>query len=517
MISFSRWVSRASTRLTLVLVLVTALSAFAVASRATHGTRTASVTQEDGAAPPRVTHVGRVRFIASPGAAERIVPDTIAPEHERSARLLWLAGRPASQTSRGSLVLDPAGGVVEINESLHSRRLALSLSTRTATDVVSDAHGGLWIADDGGHVLRADDHGKIIEDFVAPFHFAALAVDRSASRLWMVRSPERFSYAWDSTASTLIAGVGAKGVVELTVGRAILPQHVMLQDLANSGRIAVAGGRIYYAPFIRDQIVAMDTLGDTLWVASRDLPQTTREPRFEVRDGHVVVDYHAVNLGIVLGPDARLYVLSTPGPTTLRSRLDAFDPATGHLLRSVELDTALPTIAVDGDGRVYLLDATRILTGVSPRARETIGHVTLAMRGGTRLDTDSLHGHVTLINFWASWCAVCRTELPALDSLRRAWSGHGAMFVSVNADASPVIADKFLRGVGLEFDYAVGGPSAGAAFHAPGLPFTVLLDRQGRVVQHWAGYAGGAQMGEIDAALRLEVEAGRPPEHHKHS
>ena len=145
-----------------------------------------------------------------------------------------------------------------------------------------------------------------------------------------------------------------------------------------------------------------------------------------------------------------------------------------------------------------------------------IGHATLSMRQGTRVDTDSLRGHVTLVNYWASWCTICRTELPALDSMRRAWSNGEAVFLSVNADASPVLADRFLRSTGLAFDYAVGGPKAGALVHAPGLPFTVLLDREGRIVQHWAGYTGREQMNEIDAALRLELQAGRPEEHHMH-
>jgi hypothetical protein len=56
-----------------------------------------------------------------------------------------------------------------------------------------------------------------------------------------------------------------------------------------------------------------------------------------VRDRRVVIDYHPVNLGIAMGTDGRLYVLSTPGFTTTESRLDVLDPSTGRLLRTALL------------------------------------------------------------------------------------------------------------------------------------------------------------------------------------
>ena len=176
-------------------------------------------------------------------------------------------------------------------------------------------------------------------------------------------------------------------------------------------------------------------------------------------------------------------LLSTPGFTTVRSRLDAFDPETGHLLRSAQLNTARPTIGVDSDGRVYLLDATRLLTGVTPRERETFPRIVLATSGGDTVTTESFRGRVTLVNVWASWCTICHVEMLALDSLRRAFSDSGVAFVSIDADHSRASADRFLRNLGLTFDYALGDAHTSATYHVPGLPFTVLLDREGRVAQ----------------------------------
>ena len=511
-----RWASRGQSRLALLLVLVTSLSAFAFASRAARAARAPGVVRVANARAARVSRVGTVTYIASPDAPERLIPDTVAPDDTRRARLLWLAGHSAGALEHGTVALDAGGGIVEFDERLRPHRRSLATQGRLMTEVTGAGSGGLWLADDAGRVIRANARGEIIRDFDTPFRYPALATSGTSGRLWLVRSPTRFGYAWDSTGGALLARVADNGAIDKRVGRATLPRHVMLQDLASSGRVAVRGGMIYFAPFIRDEIVALDTLGDTLWVASRDLPQTTREPKFEVENGRVVVDYHPVNLGITFGPDGRLYVLSTPGATTLRARLDAFDPSTGHLLGSAELPNALPTLAVDADGRVYLLDATRLLTGVAAREREAFPRVDLASRSGGRVTTDQFRGRVTLVSIWASWCAVCRVETPALESLRRNFGDSAVAFVSINADQKVGGADHFLRSLNLRLDYALGGPAVSSTYHVPGLPFTVLLDREGRVVQRWAGFTGPEQTDALRAAIHLELEAGRPAEGHMH-
>ena len=516
MTPLARWANRGYSRLALLLVLATSLSAYAVASLGARSARAAAVVRVANPRAARVSHVGAVTYVASPDAPARIVLDTVPPDDTRPLRLLWLAGHQAGALQEGSIALDAGGGIVEFDQHLRPHRRSVAAQGRSMTEVADAGRGGLWLADDAGHVIRTNARGDVISDRDTPFRYPALATSGTTGRLWLVRSPTRFGYAWDSTGSALLARVTDDGTVDKRVGRAAMPAHVMLQDLANSGRVAVRGGIIYFAPFIRDEIVALDTLGDTLWVASRDLPQSTREPKFEVENGRVVVDYHPVNLGITFGPDGRLYVLSTPGATTLRARLDAFDPSTGRLLRSVELSNALPTLAVDTEGRVYLLDATRLLTGVAPRERETFPRVDFASRSGARVTTDQFHGRVTVVSIWASWCTVCRVELPALESMRHTIGDSAVAFVSINADRMAGSADRLLRELNLRVDYALGGPTVSTTYSTPGLPFTVLLDREGRVVQRWAGFTGPEQLETIRAAIQLELETGRQAEGHTH-
>jgi thiol-disulfide isomerase/thioredoxin len=279
----------------------------------------------------------------------------------------------------------------------------------------------------------------------------------------------------------------------------------LLTHLASAGRIAVGDSVIYFAPFIRDEVIAMRMTGDTLWVAQRGLDHAVPEPRFEVIDMQPVIDYAPVNTGIALGPDDRLYVLSVPGTTDM-SRVDVLDPETGRLIRSSMIPTPLPTLAADRDGRVYLLDDFELLTGVAPRARAPFGEFDLELLNGGRVTSADMTGSVVLINFWASWCEPCRDEMPALDALRRSITHEDFVFMTFNEDITLAPARRFLEDYGSDFPVALGHGDLRAKFHYVGLPFTVLVDRAGKVVTRWIGYAGEGQLQSIRSITQAELD-----------
>ena len=226
-------------------------------------------------------------------------------------------------------------------------------------------------------------------------------------------------------------------------------------------------------------------------------------------------------IGIESPPNDRLYVLSTVSDSTGRgrgrTRVDVFDKASGHLLRSGEFATLLPTIAVDGDGRVYSLDSFRLLTGVAPRERQALAAFDLERLSGGRMTLTDLIGRVTLINFWASWCGPCRTEMPALDSLQKNISDPEFGFVTFNEDLNVDAAKAFIEEFGFGFPVLLGRGKLRGRYHYVGLPFTALVDRQGRVVQRWLGFAGEAQLNAIRALIRAELaRGGRPGAHSGH-
>lgn len=452
----------------------------------------------------------------APDAPPRLVVDTGDPG--TAVSLLWLEGRATApaRPAGSRLALDGAGGVLVIDSRLRVTRPRLRLDGREPRSVAAGPGGGFWVTDGTGQLVGLDNTGRVVSVAAAPFAYPAVSSDPSSGDLWMVRSAEQFAYQGD-TAAPLLARQGGGGRAPRPLGRAVRPEHFLLTDLANAGHVAAAAGVVYYAPFIRDQVMALTPVGDTLWTTTRGLPQTTIEPRFEVRDGKVVIDYHPVNLGIALGPDGHLYVLSTPDFTMTESRLDVLDPGSGQVLRTARLATARPTLAVGRGGRVHLLEGSRLLQGVPERERAPAPRLDLPLLAGGRLSPAMLEGRVVVLNFWASWCAPCRTEMPALDTLRRSIEDTGFVFVAVSEDKDTAAARAFIDGFGFTFPVALGRGTLRSRIHYPGLPYTVLLDRSGRIAGRWIGFAGQDQLQAMRALIRSELhQAGLQGERHRH-
>jgi thiol-disulfide isomerase/thioredoxin len=471
------------------------------------------------ALPASVRTAGGVRFVETRDSPAELLPDTVLPS--RNVRLQWLNGRSAHPTRNGAVVLDDGGGVVEFDRRLRPTQRLLYSEGREWLSVAAAPANELWLTDATGALVRAGRDGKVRAAPPTAFHYAAVVSEPSRGTPWLVRSAQRFAYVFDSLDSPLILRADSTGAVSRAIGRAVRPEHVLLEDLANAGHLAVTDTLIFFAPFIRDELVAMTMEGDTVWVATRGLPQSTAEPRFELRERRAVVNYNPVNLGLTIGLDGHVYLLSTPGPTTSESRLDVFDEATGALLRTARFSTALPTLAGDGEGRVYQLDPLRLLAGVAPKEREAVPPYDLPSLGGGRLAIAAERGKVVLLNVWASWCAPCRDEMPALDSLQREFRTQQFAFVTVSDDVSPNDARRFLDARGFTFPTALGEGKARSQFHIPGLPATILVDRDGREVRRWVGFTGPAQIAAIRALVRAEIDRtgdspDSAPEHHHH-
>ena len=103
---------------------------------------------------------------------------------------------------------------------------------------------------------------------------------------------------------------------------------------------------------------------------------------------------------------------------------------------------------------------------------------------GKELRLQSLQGKPLLVNLWATWCAPCVAELPALDKLAGTLDGK-VKVLSVNQDSGePDKAGAFLKQRGVTRLEPWLDPKGDLAFHyeAPSLPTTVLYGSDGREV-----------------------------------
>ncbi len=209
-----------------------------------------------------------------------------------------------------------------------------------------------------------------------------------------------------------------------------------------------------------------------------------------------------------VGPDGRVYLLARPETTTARSRLYALDPASGAVRDSWDFDSALPTLTVDRRGSVRTADPTRLLPSADPARRAPMTPFDLPAPGQGRVRSADFAGRPLLVNVWASWCGPCRTEMPALDSLVRAYGGRLA-FAALSDDVDDDDARAFLRETGFTFPVGLGGGRLKARYRYVGLPHTILADAEGRVIYQWTGFGGDEQLRSIAALVDAEL-ARRP-------
>lgn len=94
-----------------------------------------------------------------------------------------------------------------------------------------------------------------------------------------------------------------------------------------------------------------------------------------------------------------------------------------------------------------------------------------------------LQGRVVLVNFWASWCAECRTEMPLFERLHRDFAAQGLTVLGINVREETYHMQQYARDVDLTFALILDPKSEiSRLYGVMGLPTTFLVARDGRPV-----------------------------------
>ena len=116
--------------------------------------------------------------------------------------------------------------------------------------------------------------------------------------------------------------------------------------------------------------------------------------------------------------------------------------------------------------------------------------VEVMVEDGSKLVVDATAGKVRLINLWASWCAPCLVEMPALDQLQAKLGGDNFEVVAINVDREGVAkAREYMDNLELKHLKLYTDPSMAAAYTlAEGrLPTSHIVDKNGKVVASYLG------------------------------
>lgn len=116
---------------------------------------------------------------------------------------------------------------------------------------------------------------------------------------------------------------------------------------------------------------------------------------------------------------------------------------------------------------------------------------TLQLFTGENLQLSSLRGKGVVVNFWASWCVPCRTEMSALNAIYASTNRNEIEFVGVNfwsMTESETAARNFVS------EFSVGYPTGqdrsgniSLDYGVTGIPATFFIDHKGRVLNRWVG------------------------------
>jgi thiol-disulfide isomerase/thioredoxin len=116
---------------------------------------------------------------------------------------------------------------------------------------------------------------------------------------------------------------------------------------------------------------------------------------------------------------------------------------------------------------------------------DTLPDITLADRKGKPTKLASFGGRPLMVNFWATWCAPCRREIPLLNKIRMERKAQNAEIVGIAVDFRDEVL-KFVANTPLNYPLLIGEEDGLAAAEAFGMgmafPFSVFVDSRNRIL-----------------------------------
>jgi peroxiredoxin len=117
---------------------------------------------------------------------------------------------------------------------------------------------------------------------------------------------------------------------------------------------------------------------------------------------------------------------------------------------------------------------------------------TLKSLQGSNLKLSEQAGNVVLLNFWASWCAPCRKEMPLLNDLHNKYKPLGFSVIGVNVEQETNLAKSFISDNPVDFPVLLDDSNkASKLYDVSAMPTTVIIDRNGVVRYLHKGYQDG--------------------------
>lgn len=110
-----------------------------------------------------------------------------------------------------------------------------------------------------------------------------------------------------------------------------------------------------------------------------------------------------------------------------------------------------------------------------------------ASNAGT-LSRRDFEGRVAIVNFWATWCQPCEQEMPAMQRLYARLPRDRFELIAISIDEEPEKLAAFVERYGITFPIGTDpGKQVATAYQTTGVPESLLVDRDGRIVERYVG------------------------------
>jgi len=127
-------------------------------------------------------------------------------------------------------------------------------------------------------------------------------------------------------------------------------------------------------------------------------------------------------------------------------------------------------------------------TLIAAHERKPAPDFSLADARGARVSLAAQKGRVVLLDFWATWCAGCKVEIPWYVEFHKKYAGQGLVSIGAAMDDEGWARVKpYLAEHPIPYPIVIGNPDLLQPYDIKNLPVTLLIDRQGRIADAHAG------------------------------
>ena len=163
--------------------------------------------------------------------------------------------------------------------------------------------------------------------------------------------------------------------------------------------------------------------------------------------------------------------------------------------------TLIPDKGRDSPQQEPELDVPKLTGKVAP------GFV-LTNLEGKKVSLEDYKGRPVLVNFWATWCAPCKLEMPWFEEFRKQYASQGFEILGIadDADAGKDVIAKAVQKTGVSYPILLTDGKIDKAYGATDyLPMSFYVDRNGVVVEETAGLG---TRDEIEANIKKAIASG---------